>query len=281
MEVTNNFYSPSMSNGSFPYKNNNDYSNKANNPLKIQISQPKEKNLNISLKQLRKEINELNNKIIELNGKSDEIIKNKNLGHFRSNSMNLQKIIPYQSDIVNDTKKILYNNVSVKESNYNNYLSNNENNSLKNYRYGNYNQLSVENVKSISNNYYNYYNTPNKRNKCAILKYSNYKDNRSNKSNKINYHNYITFSNKAEPKKIFDFQNNKQFNTNGNVSNKANNQRAMSQDNIFKNESLDVNKLIKENNYLLTENIETKQLIKIKARNKSKEKFKYKKCRFD
>ena len=199
MERINKFYSPLDNNRYSSFQSNNFAyeSSKDNNDLNTEITVRDKKVLDNSLKEIRREINEMSNKIKQLNNKTDKIIQNKNnkFKNFRSNSFNLEKMIPNKNYDNLRSQKIGLNNNFMLNSFYNsNNLKNTQNNFLQNNRYQNC-------PKNNFNNTANMFYKPNGNNNIPILNYSNYKN------NKYNYNNINNINNISQPKKIYNQQN--------------------------------------------------------------------------
>ena len=92
MEQINN--NNPINNGFFLYKHNNLYfqeNRKENNDYISELSTKDKNILDNSLKQLRREIQEMSNNIKKLNYETDKYIKRNNLNCYRSNSLNIHK----------------------------------------------------------------------------------------------------------------------------------------------------------------------------------------------
>ena len=229
MERINKFYSPLDNNRYSSFQSNNfTYeSSKDNNDLNTEITVRDKKVLDNSLKEIRREINEMSNKIKQLNNKTDKIIQNKNnkFKNFRSNSFNLEKMIPNKNYDNLRSQKIGLNNNFMLNSFYNsNNLKNTQNNFLQNNRYQNF-------PKNNFNNTANMFYKPNGNNNIPILNYSNYKNNK---------YNYNNINNISQPKKIYNQQNiNYRVMTDSNPNN-SNNSNKINIKNINNNKALSV-----------------------------------------
>ena len=254
----NNFFSPIINKRYISNKSNNNNlfsyeSTKDNNDFNNGISLKDQKVLNYSLKELRREIKEMSDNIKKLNSETDKFIQNKNnnLKNFRSNSLNIPK---QEIDIRNKNNDLSRNLI------INKYCTNNSHNFLKNNQYQNY--------RNIMSNTEDIYYMPNGNNNIPIKNYYNYKNNKNN------------LSNISEPNKIYNQQNinyitnndsyySTQNNFMKNYNNNINNNRALSVDNdkiSQHNQNKKVNNLFNQNNnYLLNENKENKNPIKIKS----------------
>ena len=279
MERINKFYSPLDNNRYSSFQSNNFAyeSSKDNNDLNTEITVRDKKVLDNSLKEIRREINEMSNKIKQLNNKTDKIIQNKNnkFKNFRSNSFNLEKMIPNKNYDNLRSQKIGLNNNFMLNSFYNsNNLKNTQNNFLQNNRYQNF-------PKNNFNNTANMFYKPNGNNNIPILNYSNYKN------NKYNYNNINNINNISQPKKIYNQQNiNYRAMTdlnpnNSNNSNKINikninNTKALSVDNDNISEKLKSNEMyyylsqIKQKDDMIkTLKVEINKIIKYKKQNEN------------
>ena len=137
-----------------------------------------------SIKELRREINEMSDNIERLNNNTNAYIRNKNynLKHFRSYSNDAFNL-PNQCDTFGDTQNNLMNNNLICNeyayNTYNNFYNNNRNNGgINNFRYQNINGINktYKNIMDNNNSFIPNQNQLNNTTNKAYIKRNKSKD---------------------------------------------------------------------------------------------------------
>ena len=259
MKLTNNYYLQNRNNNFYSGRSANVYPSESSKD-NTELSPKQKKDLDYSLKELRREINEMSNNLHNLNRQTDKYISDKtySLNSIRSNSSNPKKISISSTNILDNSNNNLNNNLIYNEYSYkNNNRNRNKIVQLKNKELEKYNKFNSK-VNNIINDDYN------GGNNIQGLNYSNY--------NKINHNYNGNYTNASDPNKMYNLQlqNNNYFTQQNAINNKNKrnniNNRALSVDtnNLsenYRNQNEKMQKLINERKYLIKENQEFKNKI--------------------
>ena len=266
MELKSNYYSYHINRRYSPFEGNNlydDMSKQNRNFISADSSSREKEGKYNTIKELRKEIQEMTDNLRSLNNNTDEYLMNKrnNLKNVRNYSLDAMRATPYQDSLLGETIKVLNNyksNFNSHPYEYNTLNNYYKNKILYNDRYGNTFNENDRTYKDLNNIFKTNQKTNNTITRYITKNNYYYKD-LSNKPNKaFNFNNSLNMK-RPISNISYNFTRSSIGSNNNNIRNRYN-QKAYS---VNKYEKKNPNKLVNGQKYLLNENDQLKNKINL------------------